>query len=1089
MLYLNRFAVLRTPIHSLKMLFNDTNINSKSSLFKEGLYLASKDFFNQYYNQDNDNKPNTEKQNMSFFKYWLRSCTRCTPYGTFAGCLLSDVNDLSSAIILSDESMHFRNVRLDMNFITELIRSLEKVSAVESNIRLFPNNTLYEMQSEWRYIEYSISNSTRNYHSTAIEKTSYIKLILDSARNGASIRDLSDILIREEAVSLPEANSFIKELWNAQVLVSELEPCVTGEEPITHLLSQIITFQGIDTIKERLNYIQTLLNDNINDVLIYQEIEAEIKELIKIILKESNQEFLVDESRNTIEEKGADIKIPRDTIQVDLFLSGKEQHLNKQLLESCLNSVNDLFFLAQKYENGDLNRFKNQFAARYEGEEIPLPIALDADLGIGYAGIGDQNSGGAEYINGLPIALKRPEPGIHFNYIQEYALRKYEDYIRNNKPYIEIQETELKSFKKHIESFRFPRSISLFGSLLKKNGKLDEKHYVLDITSVGGASSANLLGRFTQGNKQMEDFVQELLAADEKENPEVIYAEIVHLPQARTGNILLRPLLRKYEIPYSGKSGAKMENQIPVDDLLISVQGKEIILRSKKYNKRVIPRLTTAHNYSQGSLPVYKFLCDLQMQGFAWPNVWDWGHLNTLKHLPRVIYKNLILQKAIWKVEEKEINNLPDDKKSYIEFFGLFRNKLQLPQRVVYKEGDNELLIDFNEIRCIDLFLHYLKRHKTIVLEEFLFTEENCIIHDKDGLPYTNEIIIPLTYKKDNQDQNENIYAIKERVSNTLSFPAEWESHIVPRKFSVGSEWLYFKVYAGAKTAERILSKVILPFVEEGRALKMFSMFFFVRYQDESGGHFRIRFYNKGLDSQYIVQKEFIKRLKPLVDNRSINNIIIDSYVRELERYHPLLIEEAETLFYNDSLLVLRLLELFNEIVDPNQYRMLFALRGIDMLLNDFGCSLEEKHNLLNDMFSNYFIEFGASPALKKQLNNQYRKYKGLIESHMDINKDRENAINEAIELINLRSEMNKPVIESIYSKLGTEDRKILSQLLPSYLHMFLNRLFIAQQRKYELAVYTFLERYYASLMAITKQKAIAQVKPVNLQKSSQFTS
>ena len=110
------------------------------------------------------------------------------------------------------------------------------------------------------------------------------------------------------------------------------------------------------------------------------------------------------------------------------------------------------------------------------------------------------------------------------------------------------------------------------------------------------------------------------------------------------------------------------ENQIPVSDLMISIRGGEIILRSKIHNKRVIPRLTTAHNFGKQGLPVYKFLCDLQSQGMARPNNWDWGQLGLLKRLPRVIYKNLIISKAQWRIEEEDLKDLPE-KKDRIEYF------------------------------------------------------------------------------------------------------------------------------------------------------------------------------------------------------------------------------------------------------------------------------------------------------------------------------------------------------------------------------------------------------------------------------------
>jgi hypothetical protein len=45
--------------------------------------------------------------------------------------------------------------------------------------------------------------------------------------------------------------------------------------------------------------------------------------------------------------------------------------------------------------------------------------------------------------------------------------------------------------------------------------------------------------------------------------------------------------------------------------------GGEIVLRSASLKRRIVPRLTTAHNFRSGTLGLYRFLCAVQGQG--WP--------------------------------------------------------------------------------------------------------------------------------------------------------------------------------------------------------------------------------------------------------------------------------------------------------------------------------------------------------------------------------------------------------------------------------------------------------------------------------------
>ena len=56
-------------------------------------------------------------------------------------------------------------------------------------------------------------------------------------------------------------------------------------------------------------------------------------------------------------------------------------------------------------------------------------------------------------------------------------------------------------------------------------------------------------------------------------------------------------------------------DRIRPDDLVLSVYGEELRLESRSLGCRVIPRLSTAYNYTRNQLAPFRLLCDLQHQG------------------------------------------------------------------------------------------------------------------------------------------------------------------------------------------------------------------------------------------------------------------------------------------------------------------------------------------------------------------------------------------------------------------------------------------------------------------------------------------
>jgi thiopeptide-type bacteriocin biosynthesis protein len=281
----------------------------------------------------------------------------------------------------------------------------------------------------------------------------------------------------------------------------------------------------------------------------------------------------------------------------------------------------------------------------------------------------------------------------------------------------------------------------------------------------------------------------------------------------------------------------------------------------------------------------------------------------------------------------------------------------------------------------------------------------------------------------------------------------------IQRTFILGDCWNYFKLYTGFKTADTILVECIYPLSQMLLKNKLIDKWFFIRYNDPEF-HLRIRFHTEDASKSGDIIYEFTKRIKGYVANDLIWKMQADTYNRELERYGDNNIEYSETLFWYDSEMICKIIAL-NEVRQNENLRWLLGLRMINVLLTDFGYTLEEKCELLQLLQENYEKEFGITKNYKKQFALKYRKEKQNIESIINSNNENFKLL---FSQIMTKSEYTKMVVSQIKKNIDETTEK--NYVLSSYIHMMMNRLFRTQQRKYELVLYDFLYMYYNSQKA-----------------------
>ncbi|MBK9286011.1 MAG: lantibiotic dehydratase [Sphingobacteriaceae bacterium] len=1030
--------ILRTPLNSFQS-------DIDGSLFKESLYLASSSFYYEYEKHllnPIDNNKRSDKIETSLYKYKTRAKNRCTPFGLFAAVCVGDWKNTTNILFDSDQKKGLiRNTRLDTDVLCTLALEISKMPSVRQYLKYYPNTSLYSIGSSYRYVECNIKNNKRFHSISKVDRTVYLTYILEASENGLTITDISKLLICDD-VTEGDALAFIEELIDSQIIVSEIEPSTTG----LNFFDVILTY--LHKIKSRIN--DTTLNeltsalDEINNKL--KALDENISNPITFYRYIFDRLKMVLPNLNEV-----------NLFQTDLFKRPIHATLDSSIQESIEKALQFLVKICPPTENTTLQGFKQRFYDRFYDAEVPLLLALDNETGIGYP---ERDNTG---INRLIEDINFPKQGntsnkIEWGKLQTVLHELLLEAVTEKKKIVKINYDDFKEVDYSGDTLP-----STFSVLFKILDPITNK---IEMSSAGGNSAANLLSRFSMTNETLNTILKDIVVYEEEVFSGKILAEIVHLPENRTGNILARPSLRKYEIPFLAKSHVDEEYKINMKDLFLRLSGNRLVLFDKRLNKEIIPKLSNAHNYKFNSLPVYHFLCDLQTQYFDRENItFPWGVLSNLfEFLPRIEFDNVILSPAIWQIAEADINKLKDKLNTYQDKVNAFfdiKSRIGLPDRFLIVDGDNELLIDCKNQVSLKTFLELIKGRTSIALNEFLFDNNSSCVKDTDNKCFTNEFISTVF----NQSHLKN--NLNERLPENFSTPK--------KIFNLGSEWLFYKIYCGVKTADFVLTRSIKSIVEKLFSQDLIDKWFFIRYSDPEP-HLRLRLHIKNTLRIGEVLKVMNDEMNSLTEQNLVSRLITDTYFREIERYGDTSIDHVEQLFFYDSEFICEILARLT-LPDSDQKRWQIGLLSINTLLNDFGFDLEQKYDLIESLRVKFFKEHKGDKRLKINIDTKYRKLKVGIENVLKDQFQNQKGFQFIRPLLDQRSKLNFLSIEQICDLERAKKLNVdVADLLASIMHMNLDRLFMSKNRANELLVYELLSRHYKSKLLLEKRLTLEKL-------------
>lgn len=1035
----SHFFVVRTPRLAVENLAGfgeeqaDTNALLSAWLatpgVEEAVYLASPSLLERI--DQWRTKPESKqgkKVASALLKYMIRMCSRPTPFGLFSGIhkgLVADTTDLCP----SDHIKDSRKTRLDMFYLSALKEHFIKHASRSDTLTYKPNSSHYFVADQCRYIETYLSDDSMQYRLSAVESDEYFRFAIDQASAGLSFNALVQAFCDHyDAAEPDEVEAYIQDLIDEGMLVASIPLPLTGDSPDLALLKSlkgIEEYASADHLATALAQIDHLDTQRSGEVAPYKKLLSHLENLP--VKAQENKLF-----------------------QSDVYRSFEVCQLSDKELKRFQKQIELLSGLSITPDHSPLKEFITKFNMRFEGQFVPLDVVLDDESGIG---ISNETGYEAPLVAGLNLARVSSSTSSQaeisvLDAIIEDAISSPENRCLSS---ITLKSKALKSqvTNKNVVE-KYPSSFATMLSMYQD----ENQNPILSLNGCYGPSSANLLGRFCHLDDTLKQDVIRELEKEQAHSADVIFAEVVHMPEGRPGNVIARPHLREYEIVFMADSSLDPAYQIPLSDLHVWVEGQKVKLWSKRLNKQVVPRLSSAHNYSNRSLSAYKFLCMLQHQDGRAPNFSMPTSTTRLTFVPRIMLDNLVLNKKTWRIERKQLEEVT--KKNLFDRVKLdaLLAKYQLDPQVSYAMSDNVLNLDLRNPDMFNILLAETKGQTRVELTEVLYTQFESRIVDEKGLHYNNEIIVPFF----NSHAPPHHHFADDPIANINAVP-------IKRRFSAGSEWLSLKIYSGNSLVEQLLSDQLLPLIEENAAY--YDKWFFIRYGDPDW-HLRLRFLGEPSQLCGKLLPLLNELLDPMIESGELHKVELMTYEREVERYGgPDSMPLVESLFMLDSALIAKTCALIDEYGEGLRWRM--ALNCTDRLLSLFKYSAQEKLDLVSNLRDGFGREFNETSVLRKQLGNRFREYETQLDDdfeklHIEKVKECDEAQQALLGLLEQWTQQATPVIDAL--NLLIDDNKLnctRNSLLGSILHMHNNRMFKAYGREQELVVHDLLRRKYFS--------------------------
>lgn len=981
---------------------------ANDSLIREALTIASPSLCHTM-----NNKKDSKQVLASLVKYYSRMTTRSTPFGLFSFVSMGSIEEVSH--VYFDLSKVHKRARPDMGWLIAVIDKLCQDPALLPSLSIRKNPLVLDSGGRV-YLNYVRKESEdENKKTVSIRSSFLIDAILQNTKTPIGVGELQHRIMAENpTLDSEKVLEVIKQLLKQQFLSFDLLPSLLTESPFNDLLSK---FSFISAPKTS---IYPLI-----------EIEKKINEYNKTIPGVG-----VEKLQQIQQEMGL-IASSQHTIQVDSVYKGNKITLSKTIAHELGEAVEVLWRLSHVYSHSHiLKPYHERFLEKYGIHRvIPILELLSEGCGLGVPEV-------------YKLPMQDESSGRRQSKWEKWIGQQWSECILQRKKEVQLTDQQLDMLLESPDKKKALLSFDLFCEIIANSQRhLENGDYLLLISSFsrqGGATFGRFLDLFDEYQKEQ---LRVFHLAEEDLEKEKMFAQSSYLSiSPRSANVAIQPNLRRYSI------NLEDSGSISLDNIVVGAMQDRFYLKIKDQPKELI--VTAGNMLSPFAAPApLRFMRDVSASRHQAIMSFPWIDLEKQSFLPRVCYKKTILSTAQWRVDLLHLGSTEKDNSEIIEKkFNEWANRWELPRYCFMGDGDQRILIDRSYPAHLREIVQQLKKGRSITLKEKVGEKEGQWAKSDLGNHFC-EFVIPFS-------KNPKYTSSEER----LTFPQNKAISTKSRWKLPGSEWLYAKFYLDAVQETRFLLEHCSRFCKTMLQQNIITDWFFVRYSD-SRPHIRLRF--RGDQSNiisYLLPALHNLSLK-LLEDRSIQEMAIASYEREVERYGgEELIEFAEAFFSADSITTLSLLAIQTSKKTQLSEECIAALSLLD-ILKQFRLSSTQQIELLS-----------AAQSAKEGLKG-FRQYKNLLMSLGEAVEQNNLAEHEEGVLLSKAFEMREGALAAFTNHMHDLGHKQQLASTPeviknSLLHMHCNRL-LGRDRKKEVTARLYAQ-HILKLIA-EKRSAIAK--------------